>query len=418
MRVFILNPEKRALLPSVTKNAIHAASPEWRCEIVDGAIGERMNAALDAYAEPFFVTLTAGERVYADFPDRAETQKRLLDADVACVRMADDDALRGPVLWRAAAVQQAGGFADSDWLPFQSLALVEMVKRLMPRWRIGEWPASWPQPAGNVRPAAWRKTTQTNGRIGPLLSSLDTPPPFQIGVPLFTVVLCAYNAADTLGWAIRSVLAQSDGDWELLIVNDGSCDDTASLLARLPDDGRIRLMTHAVNQGKARCLNEALAVSRGRWLLELDADDWLTFDCLSRMRAATANDDGECGLWYADHEEWRERPGGEPVYVRTACAAPEYDERALLDDAVPIAPRLYRTEALNSLGGWREQDPFGGRLYEDFQMIVRIARAYPVRRIPAALYHRRLRADSVTHANLDRYEAWKRWFRQASREND
>lgn len=418
MLVFILNPEKRALQPKVTQNVILAASAHWRCEIVDGAIGERMNALLDAYNEPFFLTLLAGERINAAFPIQLDLLGAQWDDRTACLRPAIEGAQRGPVIWRAAAVVGAGGFADCDWLPFQSMVLVDMMNRLSSSWRVGELPSAWWQSAGgSPRPAAWRKATQTHSRIAPLLASRDDPTPTTTA-PLFTVALCAYNDAATLCWSIRSVLAQTDEDWELLVVNDGSNDETAEVLGRLPDDARIRILTHALNQGKARSLNETLAASRGAWLLELDADDWLAADCLSRLRVQIAHADDACGLWFADHDEWLERPDGEPIFRRTARAMPEYDEAALLADAAPLAPRLYWTEALRQLGGWREQDPFGGRLYEDFQMIVRLARVFPVRHVPAVLYHRRLRGDSLTRTNLDQYALWKSWFEQAVRQSE
>ncbi|MFC3801225.1 glycosyltransferase family 2 protein [Cohnella sp. GCM10012308] len=414
MLVFILNPDHRALQPRLTQNDVLSAFPLWRCEIVEGAIGERMNAILDGYKESIFLTLLAGERLNAGSLENLRTLGAQLDEQTACLCPSAGPDRRGPVVWRTSAVQQNDGFADCDWLPFQSLVLVEMKNRLMLGWRIAELPAALWQPGGYPRPAAWRKTPMTRQRIAPLLLSRPVTPA-TTATPFYSVALCAYNAAATLCWSIRSVLAQTDGDWELFVVNDGSDDETAALLVRLPDDPRIRILTHARNQGKARCLNEALAASRGRWLLELDADDWLADDCLARFRQQIEGTEKPCGLWYADHDEWLERPEGEPLFRRTAMAMPEFDEAKLLEAAAPLAPRLYRTKALRRLGGWWEHGPFDGRLYEDFQMIVRLARLYPVCRVPATLYHRRLRADSVTRTNLDGYAAWKSWFEQAVR---
>ncbi|MFD2333521.1 glycosyltransferase family 2 protein [Cohnella sp. GCM10020058] len=414
MLVFILNPDHRALPPRLTQNDVLSAFPLWRCEIVEGAIGERMNAILDGYNAPFFLTLLAGERLNAGCLAGLRTLGDQLDDETACLCPSVAPDRRGPVVWRTSAVQENDGFADCDWLPFQSLVLIDMMNRLSQGWRIAELPAALWQPGVYPRPAAWRKAPEMRERIAPLLRSRPVPS-LSAGTPFFSVALCAYNAAATLCWSIRSVLAQADGDWELFVVNDGSDDETAALLTRLPDDPRIRILTHARNQGKVRCLNEALAASRGRWLLELDADDWLADDCLTQFRKQIADSEKPCGLWYADHDEWLERPEGEPLFRRTAKAMTEFDETKLLEAASPLAPRLYRTEALRRLGGWWEHGLFDGRLYEDFQMIVRLARLYPVRRIPAALYHRRLRADSVTRTNLDGYAAWKSWFEHAVR---
>ena len=88
---------------------------------------------------------------------------------------------------------------------------------------------------------------------------------------LVTVMMPAYNAAGFIGEAIDSVLAQSYADWELIVVNDGSTDATAGIVARY-DDPRIRLITQP-NGGESSARNTALDHARGEFLAYLDADD-------------------------------------------------------------------------------------------------------------------------------------------------
>lgn len=91
---------------------------------------------------------------------------------------------------------------------------------------------------------------------------------------LVSVMMPAYNAASYIGQAIESVLAQRFADWELVIVNDGSTDDTAAVVARYHDP-RIRLI-HQPNGGEAAARNTALEHMRGEFVAFLDADDmWL-----------------------------------------------------------------------------------------------------------------------------------------------
>src|SRR4051794_17458509 len=93
--------------------------------------------------------------------------------------------------------------------------------------------------------------------------------------PIFTVVMPAYNTAATIGDAIRSVLAQTCSDFELVVVDDGSSDETASVVEQLAVDGRIRLLGQE-NQGAAAARNAALAAARGRYVSFIDSDDlWL-----------------------------------------------------------------------------------------------------------------------------------------------
>jgi teichuronic acid biosynthesis glycosyltransferase TuaG len=127
-------------------------------------------------------------------------------------------------------------------------------------------------------------------------------------MPTISVVTPAYNASSTIFETIRSVQSQTFTDWELLIVDDGSTDDTASIVrACASDDARIRLIqlprkikhasasrmllsqlprprTHSP-QGEAR--NVALRVAKGRFLAFIDADDLWLPEKLERQLAFT-----------------------------------------------------------------------------------------------------------------------------------
>jgi teichuronic acid biosynthesis glycosyltransferase TuaG len=91
------------------------------------------------------------------------------------------------------------------------------------------------------------------------------------------VVTPAYNAGRTLAETVASLQAQSLGDWEMLIVDDASQDDTRALMARLAaQDARIRPMVQERNAGPARARDRALLAARGRYIAFLDSDDlWL-----------------------------------------------------------------------------------------------------------------------------------------------
>jgi len=92
-------------------------------------------------------------------------------------------------------------------------------------------------------------------------------------MPLISIVMPTYNRADTIQRAIASIRAQSWSDWELIIVDDGSTDDTASRLAGL--DPRIRLLWQE-NQGVTAARNTGLAAAKGELVAFLDSDDeWL-----------------------------------------------------------------------------------------------------------------------------------------------
>lgn len=103
-------------------------------------------------------------------------------------------------------------------------------------------------------------------------------------IPFFSIVLCTYNRAHLLPRAINSVLAQVEQDWELVVVDDGSSDDTPSVLQNYAsNDSRIRLTRHD-NVGLARSRNAGIALARGLFVTFLDSDDEYLPEHLSYRR--------------------------------------------------------------------------------------------------------------------------------------
>lgn len=94
-------------------------------------------------------------------------------------------------------------------------------------------------------------------------------------MPTFSIVMPAYNSQSTIGSAIRSVLRQTRSDFELIIVDDGSTDETASRIQPFLSDNRIRLISQP-NLGPAAARNTAIASAQGKYVSLLDSDDvWL-----------------------------------------------------------------------------------------------------------------------------------------------
>ena len=102
---------------------------------------------------------------------------------------------------------------------------------------------------------------------------------------LFSVVIPAYNYEAYLPRAIDSVLAQSGDDFEIIVVDDGSTDDTPTVAARYQQlhPGRVRYLRQD-SGGPAKARNRGVAESRGAFLIFLDADDRLLPDALERFR--------------------------------------------------------------------------------------------------------------------------------------
>ena len=114
--------------------------------------------------------------------------------------------------------------------------------------------------------------------------------------PLVSVIIPAYNAAATIGEAIRSVIAQTMTDWELIVVDDGSSDATASqALQAMRHAGNrpqshTHLIGHDINRGSAAAWQTGLNAAKGRYVTKLDADDTLTPDALMALTDAATGD--------------------------------------------------------------------------------------------------------------------------------
>jgi teichuronic acid biosynthesis glycosyltransferase TuaG len=95
--------------------------------------------------------------------------------------------------------------------------------------------------------------------------------------PVVSIITPAFNANRTIAQAIESVQAQTFQNWEMLIVDDVSTDDTCAIVEKyVKVDGRIRLLRQRINGGPARTRNVALKVATGRYIAFLDSDDlWL-----------------------------------------------------------------------------------------------------------------------------------------------
>lgn len=139
--------------------------------------------------------------------------------------------------------------------------------------------------------------------------------------PLISIVMPAWNAASFIGEAISSVQKQTWQNWELLVVDNGSTDDTAAIVQDY-DDPRIQLLFEA-QRGVSHARNKALVSMRGAFYCFLDADDRLPKTSLADRAALLMADsnvhfaDGAIHAFSAnDPQEWIRRPryrGPEPL---------------------------------------------------------------------------------------------------------
>lgn len=159
--------------------------------------------------------------------------------------------------------------------------------------------------------------------------------------PRVALIMPAYNAADSIAGAVRSVLSQSCRDIELIVVDDGSGDGTGQILAELAaQDGRLRPI-RAENGGPARARNRGLeAVRPGTdYIMFVDADDVLEPDAVAYALEKSAGAE----LVLMGFAILRE-DGGESLYA-------EREQRLGPAELGEAFPRLYKANLLNQVWG-------------------------------------------------------------------
>ena len=116
--------------------------------------------------------------------------------------------------------------------------------------------------------------------------------------PMVSIIVPVYNASKTLRRCVDSVLKQEYTDFELLLVDDGSRDDSGTICDEYAGkDPRVRVI-HKANAGVSAARNDALDQARGEYLQFLDSDDWLSPDA-TRLLVRTAQET-QCDLVIAD----------------------------------------------------------------------------------------------------------------------
>ena len=140
--------------------------------------------------------------------------------------------------------------------------------------------------------------------------------------PVVSVVMPVYNAAAHLAAALDSMLAQTFTDFELIVLDDGSTDETGALLAAYAErDARLRLAGSAQNQGLIARLNQGLELACGRYIARMDGDDTSRPERLARQVALLEAQPqiGACGSWirvFGDAPARVERYPADDVAIR------------------------------------------------------------------------------------------------------
>jgi len=185
---------------------------------------------------------------------------------------------------------------------------------------------------------------------------------------MVSVIVPCYNHARFLGEAIESVLAQTYRPAEVIVVDDGSADDTAGVAARYP----VRYVRQA-NQGLAAARNTGIRNSRGAYVVFLDADDRLLPDALA-IGVQELEAHAECAFVAGRYSVIAE--DGSHVAVPAAeDPGPDHYRALLIRNHIGhCGAVIYRRDIVERLGGFDTR----WRAGEDYDLYLRIARQFPI----------------------------------------
>ena len=216
--------------------------------------------------------------------------------------------------------------------------------------------------------------------------------------PMVTVIMAAFNAAQFVAESCRSVLVQTYPALELVVVDDGSTDETASIVQRLADaDPRVRLITQP-NAGVAAARNRGISAAAGDFIAPIDADDLWDPTKIERQVLRMRASGPETGLvycWWA----WIDDAG-----TVIECAPRWKVEGRALDELIEVnftgsaSVPLFRRSCLVESGGYNvhlHETGCGG--CEDWELAIRVAERYRLSFVPAVLVGYRRRPGGMSN---------------------
>jgi glycosyltransferase involved in cell wall biosynthesis len=208
--------------------------------------------------------------------------------------------------------------------------------------------------------------------------------------PLISVVMPTYNRADLVGQAIDSVRHQDFHDWELIVVDDGSTDDTPEILSAYGQSGQIHCIRQE-NSGQSAARNCGLHHAKGEWVAFLDSDNcWLPHKLSTQVNALKTLPDVD--VLYGDIELIDE----EGRFVSAQPQRQRYSgviwRQLLNDNCVNFNTSVVRREKIEAVGGFDERLRRG----EDYDLWLRLSTIASFHYLPGVVAQYRVAGARVS----------------------
>lgn len=215
--------------------------------------------------------------------------------------------------------------------------------------------------------------------------------------PLVSVVIPAYNAARFVGQAVRSALDQTYGNREVIVVDDGSTDDTKAVLSQFA--GQVRYL-YQENGGTSAARNTGIRAAQGAFICFLDADDLWASNKLE-LQAAFLLEHRDIGLVSGRHENFRDGGAPHTPFVATQDPArsaartfpcPAAFLELIRSNFIPVNTVMVRKECFEKVGLF----DLNLMVAEDWDMWIRISAHFSIASLPWVMAKRRLHDSNMS----------------------
>jgi len=212
--------------------------------------------------------------------------------------------------------------------------------------------------------------------------------------PKVTVIIPVYNGEQFLRTSIESILNQTYGNFNVLVIDDGSTDNSQEII-KMYHDPRIKVLTNEKNQGLVFSLNRGLDCSDGDYAARMDCDDFsLPTRLEKQVEFMESNPDvGVCGTWYSVYDESLSNE----MYTANLAVNPEEIRTVLFFCCCLCHPStMLRLSYFNKFQlRYNKSDLHA----EDYGLWVRCSRLFQLANIPEVLLHYRLSPKGICYTH-------------------
>lgn len=220
--------------------------------------------------------------------------------------------------------------------------------------------------------------------------------------PIVSIIMPTYNRAFCLNRAVESVLRQTYHDFELIIIDDGSTDDTTKVINGFSDK-RIVHLRHEKNMGAAAARNLGIQMAKGDFIAFQDSDDVWHPEKLSRQMEAFKKKSSDIGVVYAG--AWRIENGKKILipYSRIYNKEGELKQPLLVENFITLPSAIVRKECFSVAGMFDESLP----CLQDWELWIRISNHYRFKYIDEPLVNAYFSNNSISYDYQNISRAWR-----------